>query len=62
MKKLIKYLDDNNISLSELSKGTGIAYSVLYDSLAHEKRNRELRARELFKICDYLKVGVDRFK
>ncbi len=62
MKKLKKYLDENNISISELSKGTGIAYTVLYDSLAHKKRKRELKARELFIICDFLNVSADRFR
>ncbi len=37
-KNLAKYVRKKAINLSAMSRETGIAYSVLYDSLANKKR------------------------
>jgi len=50
-KNIAKYVRDTAVNLSELSRKTGIPYSVLYASLREEKRSRDLRADELTSIC-----------
>lgn len=56
-KNIAMYISDNNINLSELARKSGIKYSVLYSSLGHKRRTRELRATELVKICFVLKIN-----
>lgn len=51
------YIKSNRINLSELSRTTGIGYKQLYASLGDKNRNRELRAWELFRICEALKIS-----
>lgn len=40
-----------------MSRDTGIPYISIYDSLANEKRNRDLRAGEAFRICKFLDIS-----
>ncbi len=56
-----KYLEDNRINLSELSKISGIAYSQLYNSVGNKKRVRELRADEFLSICKALGISAEIF-
>ena len=56
-KKIAKYIKDMGINLSELSRKSGVPYHSLYDSLADEKRGRELRANELTDVCFVLKIN-----
>lgn len=50
------YIKERGINLSAISKGSGIPYGSLYDSLFHDERKRELRGRELFLVCEFLAV------
>lgn len=56
-KNISMYVSDNNINLSELARKSGITYSILYSSLGHKSRTRELRATELVRICSVLKIN-----
>ncbi|MCI9078327.1 MAG: helix-turn-helix transcriptional regulator [Lachnospiraceae bacterium] len=56
-KNIATYISDNNINLSELARKSGITYSLLYYSLGHKNRTRELRASELVKICSVLNIN-----
>lgn len=56
-KNLAKYVKEKAINLSAMSRATGIAYSVLYDSLANKNRERPLSVDEAIVVCKFL--GVD---
>ena len=56
-KNVSDYVKEKGINVSQMARQTGISYGALYDSLLHEERDRELRARELISICIFL--GVD---
>ena len=51
---LSEYVRKTGINLTKMSKETKIPYMALYDSLANEKRDRELRVDEFFTICKFL--------
>jgi DNA-binding Xre family transcriptional regulator len=51
-----RYIEKKRINLAALARDTGIPYSALYGSLSNKKRDRELRAKELVKICKFLDV------
>lgn len=48
-------------NLSEVSRKTGIEYKGLYTSLYDEKRNRDLRAEELIRLCEFLDIDPREF-
>lgn len=54
-KNIAQYIKDMDISLSELSRKTGVAYASLYASLG--ERGRELQADELTYICFALHIN-----
>ncbi|RHU85696.1 hypothetical protein DXC26_00490 [Clostridiaceae bacterium OM08-6BH] len=56
-KELSEYVRKTGINISKMSKETKIPYVALYDSLANEKRDRELRVDEFFTICRFLKIN-----
>lgn len=51
---LSEYVKKTGINLTKMSKETKIPYMALYDSLANDKRDRELRVDEFFTICRFL--------
>lgn len=57
-KNLAKYVGNKAINLSAMSRATGIAYSVLYDSLANKSRERSLSVDEAIIICKFLGVNL----
>lgn len=56
-KNLAKYVKEKAINLSAMSRATGIAYSVLYDSLANKNRERPLSVDEAIVVCKFLGVN-----
>lgn len=56
-KNLSKYIKEKGINVSKMSRDTGISYMALYDSLMNPDRERDLRAGELFMVCDFLSVN-----
>lgn len=56
-KNVAKYVNEIGVNLSELSRKSGIEYSVLYASLSSKGRQRELRADELTSVCAVLKLN-----
>lgn len=56
-RNIAKYVEDIGINLSELSRKSGIKYSMLYASLGNGKRRRELKADELTSICLVLRIN-----
>lgn len=53
-KNLSRYVKDKGINVSKMSRDTGIPYMALYDSLLNDERDREIRGRELLKVCEFL--------
>lgn len=60
-KRLAAYIELKGIDIKQISKGTGIAYEALYDSLRNKNRNRPLRADEYFAICRFLEKDPSEF-
>lgn len=52
-----KYVREKRINIAAMSRDTGIAYSALYDSLANENKDRELRGKELIAVSKFLGVN-----
>nr|WP_300785014.1 helix-turn-helix transcriptional regulator [uncultured Acetatifactor sp.] len=51
------YIKKMGITLTKVSKDTGIPYRALYDSLSNKDRGRDLKAKEFIAVCEFL--GVD---
>lgn len=58
---IARYVKSKGITLTVMSRQTGIAYMALYDSLVSEKRKRRLRSNELIAICKFLEKVPDDF-
>lgn len=58
---LSAYIRDRQINLSELSRLSGIPYTNIYNSIAHQGRKRELRDWELLAICYALQIDPWKF-
>lgn len=56
-KNVSTYIAEMGISLSSLSKKTGIPYGALYASLSCNGRGRELKANEFISICITLNIN-----
>lgn len=56
-KRLSDYVKSTGVNLAKMSRDTGIPYISIYDSLANESRDRDLRVGEFFKICNFLKMN-----
>jgi len=53
-RSLGEYVREKGINIANMAKKTGISYCVLYDSLMHKGRERDLRVGEFVAICDFL--------
>ena len=53
-KNIAGYIKEKGINLSAMARQTGIPYMQLYDSLFNENKTRELRGKELIKVCGFL--------
>lgn len=60
-KNLAEYIKSKGINLTFLSKQIGVPYFSLYDSLANNNRNRELKGTELILICKFLDKKPEEF-
>lgn len=49
-----EYVKNKGINLTRLAKATGLSYVSVYDSLANKNRERDLKAGELIRICNFL--------
>lgn len=56
-KNLSNYVKEKGINLSAMSRQTGISYMALYDSLMNEKKERQLKGRELVEVCIFLGIN-----
>lgn len=50
-KQISEYIRKKGFNLSEISRKTGVPYMALYDSVANEKRDRDLRVDEFLALC-----------
>lgn len=53
---LSKCIDDRGVALTVVSRRTGLSYTALYDSLKNKSKNREIKGKELVKLCRFLDV------
>lgn len=60
-KNIGRYMKEKGYNLSEVSRKIGIGYKGLYTSLFDEERNRDLRAEELIRLCEFLDVDPREF-
>ena len=51
-----KCIEDRGIALTVVSRRTGISYMALYDSLKNKSKKREIRGKELVKLCKFLDI------
>ena len=51
-----KCIEDRGIALTVVSRRTGISYMALYDSLKKKAKKREIRGKELVKLCKFLDI------
>lgn len=51
-----KYIENRGIALTVVSRRTGISYMALYDSLKNKSKKREIRGKELVKLCKFLDI------
>lgn len=58
---LARYIKGKAINLSDMSRQTGISYMSLYNSLFNENSERQLKARELVAVCNFLDVDPRKF-
>lgn len=56
-KNVAQYVREKRINLSAMARDTGIPYMALYDSLSNDGRDREIRGRELLRVCKFLVVN-----
>lgn len=55
-KQISEYIRKKGFNLSEISRKTGVPYTALYDSVANEKRDRDLRVDEFLALCKHLEL------
>ena len=55
-KTISKCIEDRGIALTVVSRRTGISYMALYDSLKNKAKKREIRGKELVKLCKFLDI------
>lgn len=60
-KEISEYIRKKGFNLSELSRKTGVPYMALYDSIANEKRDRDLRVDEFLSLCRHLDLDPIKF-
>lgn len=51
-----KRIEDKGIALTVVSRRTGVPYMALYDSLKNKSKRRDIKGKELVKICKFLDV------
>lgn len=51
-----KCIEDKGIALTVVSGRTKIPYMALYDSLRNRSKRREIKGRELIKLCKFLDI------
>lgn len=56
-----KHIEDKGISLMFVSRKTKIPYMALYDSLRNKSKKREIKGKELVKLCKFLDIDAREF-
>lgn len=56
-----KRIEDSGIALTVVSRRTGISYMALYDSLKNKSKKREIKGKELVKLCKFLDIDSREF-
>lgn len=59
--KVFKCIEEKGIALTVVSRRTGVPYMALYDSLRNKSKKREIKGKELVKLCKFLDVDPREF-
>lgn len=54
--RLSEIIKAKGVNLAEAARSIGIPYGALYDSLKNKSKNREIKGKELVKLCRFLDV------
>ncbi len=57
-----KCIEDKGIALTVVSRRTEIPYMALYDSLRNKSKKREIKGKELVKLCKFLDIDSREFE
>lgn len=51
------YIREKGIQLTVISRATGVPYMALYDTFFNEKKERQIRGKELMAVSDFLGIN-----
>lgn len=54
---LSEIIRSRGINLAEAARSIGVPYMALYDSLKNRSKNREIKGKELVKLCKFLNIN-----
>lgn len=54
---LSEIIKSRGINLAEAARSINVPYMALYDSLRNKSKNREIKGRELVKLCRFLDIN-----
>ena len=54
---LSEIIKSRGINLTEAARSIGVPYMALYDSLKNRSKNREIKGKELVKLCKFLNIN-----
>ena len=53
---IARRIEDKGIALTVVSRRTGVPYMALYDSLKNKSKRRDIKGKELVKLCKFLNI------
>ena len=60
-KNIARFIKNRGIQLTVISRATGIPYMALYDTFFNEKKERQIRGKELIAVSDFLGINPKEF-
>lgn len=60
-KNIAGFIKEKGIQLTVMSRATGIPYGALYDTFFNEKKERQIRGKELISVSDFLGINPKDF-
>lgn len=60
-KNIAGFIKEKGIQLTVMSRATGIPYMALYDTFFNEKKERQIRGKELIAVSDFLGINPKDF-
>lgn len=60
-KNIAELIRKRGIQLTVMSRATGIPYTALYDTFFNERKERQIRGKELIAVSDFLDINAKDF-